>query len=95
MTFHSLLPASCIVAQVSNLLYRSASSLRRAGSSDALADWKSATQQVGNPRYEASENQRYFRSDLPGFYISGFQPVDGVPVKADFRLHSATQARTE
>jgi len=46
-----------IVAQVSNLLYRSASSLRTLRSSNdsrplgCAADWKSAVQQVGNLRY--------------------------------------------
>jgi hypothetical protein len=45
------------VAQVSNLLYRSASSLRRFENPNILravpmhADWKSAIQQVGNLRH--------------------------------------------
>ncbi|PWU20253.1 MAG: hypothetical protein C5B50_04395 [Verrucomicrobia bacterium] len=44
------------VAQISNLLYRSASSLRAGRHPRAhgqSADWKSAIQQVGNPRYLA------------------------------------------
>jgi uncharacterized protein YjeT (DUF2065 family) len=49
-----------VVAQVSNLPYRSASSLRRHGTGRRLrnlarpADWKSAIQQVGNLRYGSS-----------------------------------------
>jgi len=50
-------PGRSKVAQISNLLYRSASSLRvlqplaRVRVIRRIADWKSAIQQVGNLRY--------------------------------------------
>jgi len=52
---------SITVAQVSNLLYRRASSLRAveyltdSRLVERPADWKSAIQQVGNLRYEGIE----------------------------------------
>jgi hypothetical protein len=55
-----------VVAQVSNLLYRSASSLRRVENPNDLravqtsADWKSAIQQVGNLRYVSADGARFF-----------------------------------
>ena len=45
---------AAFVAQVSNLLYRGFPTRRRARPSGRPADWKSATQQVGNLRYEGS-----------------------------------------